>query len=44
MDYKNFSDISFIEKGINDLEKITEHDRPYTRLVFSKEFYKREIG
>jgi len=39
MDFNNFSNISFIEKGINDLEKITEHDRPYTRLVFSKEFY-----
>jgi len=39
MDFNNFSNVSFIEKGINDLEKITEHDRPYTRLVFSKEFY-----
>ena len=39
MDFNNFSNISFIEKGINDLEKITEYDRPYTRLVFSKEFY-----
>ena len=39
MDYKNFSDISFIEKGINDLEKLTEQNKPYTRLVFSKEFY-----
>ena len=38
MDYKKFSDISFIEKGINDLQKITEQNRPYTRLVFSKEF------
>ena len=39
MDYKNFSDISFIEKGINDLERLTEQNKPYTRLVFSKEFY-----
>ena len=28
------------EKGINDLEKNTEHDRAYTWLVFSKEFYR----
>ena len=39
MDYKNYSDISFIEKGINELAKLTEPNRPYTRLVFSNEFY-----
>jgi N-carbamoyl-L-amino-acid hydrolase len=39
MDYKNYSDSSFIEKGINELAKLTEPNRPYTRLVFSNEFY-----
>ena len=39
MDYKNYSDISFIKKGINELAKLTEPNRPYTRLVFSNEFY-----
>ena len=39
MNYKNYSDISFIEKGINELAKLTEPNRPYTRLVFSNEFY-----
>jgi len=39
MDYKNYSDISFIEKAINELAKLTEPNRPYTRLVFSNEFY-----
>ena len=39
MDYKNYSDSSFIEKGINELAKLTERNRPYTRLVFSNEFY-----
>ena len=39
MDYKNYSDSSFIEKGINELAKLTELNRPYTRLVFSDEFY-----
>ena len=39
MDYTKFSDIKFIEKGINELGIITESNRPYTRLVFSDEFY-----
>ena len=30
---------SYIENKINDLEKLTDEDRPYTRLVFSKKFY-----
>ena len=29
---------SYIKKCIYELEKLTEKDRPYTRLVFSKEF------
>ena len=39
MDYTKYSDIKFIEKGINELGVITESNRPYTRLVFSDEFY-----
>ena len=31
-------DSYFIEKCINELQELTEKDRPYTRLVFSKEF------
>ena len=30
---------SYIENKINDLEKLTDEDRPYTRLVFSEKFY-----
>ena len=39
MEFDIKSNISFIQKRINELEKITEQDQPFTRLVFSKEFY-----
>ena len=39
MEFDINSNISFIQQRINDLEKITEKQNPYTRLVFSKEFY-----
>ena len=39
MDFNSISIISFIEQKIKDLEKITDHNFPYTRLIFSKEFY-----
>ena len=39
MEFDINSNISFIQERINDLEKITEKQNPYTRLVFSKEFY-----
>ena len=39
MEFDINSNISFIQQRINDLEKITEKENPYTRLVFSKEFY-----
>ena len=39
MEFDIKSNISFIQKRINELEKITEQDKPYTRIVFSKEFY-----
>ena len=39
MEFDINSNISFIQERINDLEKITEKENPYTRLVFSKEFY-----
>ncbi len=40
MEFNIHSNISFIEKRINELGVITDQDHPYTRLVFSKEFYK----
>ena len=39
MEFDIKSNILFIQKRISELEKITEQDQPYTRLVFSKEFY-----
>ena len=39
MEFDIKSNILFIQKRINELEKITEQDQPFTRLVFSKEFY-----
>ena len=39
MDFSAQSNISFIKQKIDDLEKITDHDNPYTRIVFSKKFY-----
>ena len=39
MEFDIKSNISFIQKRINELEKITEQEQPFTRLVFSKEFY-----
>ena len=35
---------SYIKKCIYELQELTEKDRPYTRLVFSKEFKEAEIG
>ena len=34
----NFVDLNFIDKCISQLANYTEKDRPFTRLVFSKEF------
>ena len=39
MDFSAQSNISFITQKIDDLEKITDQDNPYTRIVFSKKFY-----
>ena len=39
MEFDITSNILFIQKRISELEKITEQNQPYTRLVFSKEFY-----
>ena len=39
MEFDIKSNILFIQKRISELEKITEQHQPYTRLVFSKEFY-----
>ena len=39
MDFSAQSNISFIKQKIYDLEKITDHENPYTRIVFSKKFY-----
>ena len=39
MDFSAQSNISFIKQKIDDLEKITDQDNPYTRVVFSEKFY-----
>ena len=39
MEFDIKSNIPFIEERINHLEKITNKDFPYSRIVFSKEFY-----
>ena len=39
MDFSSQSNISFIKQKIDDLEKITDQDNPYTRIVFSEKFY-----
>ena len=39
MEFNIKSNIGFIEEKIHQLEKITNQNQPYTRLVFSKEFY-----
>ena len=39
MDFSAQSNISFIKQKIDNLEKITDQDNPYTRIVFSKKFY-----
>ena len=39
MDFSAQSNISFIKQKIDDLEKITDQDNPYTRIVFSEKFY-----
>ena len=39
MNFKIDANCSYIEKQIKSLEKLTDEDRPFTRLVFSKKFY-----
>jgi len=39
MDFNIETNNSFIDKEISDLQKITDQDSPYTRIVFSKKFY-----
>ena len=39
MEFDIESNISYIENKINELEKFTVQKEPFTRLVFSKEFY-----
>ena len=39
MNFKTDTNCSYIEKQIKSLEKLTDEDRPFTRLVFSKKFY-----
>ncbi len=39
MDFNAEANISFIKKKINELEKMTDPDNPYTRIVFSDKFY-----
>ena len=39
MEFDIESNISFIEDKINALGQITDQEKPYTRIVFSKEFY-----
>ena len=39
MKFDIVSNIPYIEEKIKDLEKFTEKSRPFTRLVFSQEFY-----
>ena len=39
MNFKIDANCSYIEKKIKSLEKLTDEDRPFTRLVFSKKFY-----
>ena len=39
MNFKTDENYSYIEKQIKSLEKLTDEDRPFTRLVFSKKFY-----
>src|SRR5210317_1002984 len=39
MKFDIISNIPYIEEKIKDLEKFTEKSRPFTRLVFSQEFY-----
>ena len=43
MDFHAQSNISFIRHKIHELEKFTEKKRPFTRLVFSKEFYEARV-
>ena len=38
MNFKTDANYSYIEKQIKSLEKLTDEDRPFTRLVFSKKF------
>ena len=39
MDFTAESNTSFIRQKIDDLEKMTDQDNPYTRIVFSDKFY-----
>ncbi len=39
MNFDVQNNIQYIRKKINDLEKITDQDNPYTRIVFSDKFY-----
>ncbi len=39
MDFTTESNTSFIRQKIYDLEKMTDQDNPYTRIVFSDKFY-----
>lgn len=39
MNFRDKSNISFIKQKIEDLEKLTDQDKPYTRIVFSEKFY-----
>ena len=39
MEFDIESNISYIENKINELENFTVQKQPFTRLVFSKEFY-----
>ena len=39
MDFTAETNTSFIKQKIDDLEKMTDQDNPYTRIVFSDKFY-----
>ena len=39
MNYNDQLNTSFIKQKIDALEKMTDQDNPYTRIVFSEKFY-----
>jgi len=39
MNFSDKSNISFINQKIEDLKKLTDQEKPYTRIVFSEKFY-----